>query len=167
MTEAAIVDRRGTLPTRAGAEPYQRRKLSDIAYIVVHHTDVTPTRFTARQVAEYHVSAGAHLPFPSIAYQLYVEADGTVEQVADLEEVSWHAGQAGDDTIAGVSVKNWRGAAICFAGNEPTEAQIAGIREACRWIEEQTDKALPRYGHKDLSATECPGVTWEKWRHRI
>jgi len=133
----------------------------------VHHTASVDTRFTAREVAGYQTGPGAHLPFPSIAYALYVEGDGTVEQTNDLEAVTWHCGQDGDAVIEGVSVKNWHGVAVCFAGNEPSPMQIEGLQTACRWIEQQVGRELPRLGHRDLSMTECPGKTWEQWQAAI
>jgi hypothetical protein len=167
MTEAAIIDLRGTLPTRPGAAPYMTRDVDSIGYVVIHHTGVGAWRPTALEVAEWQASAGAQSPFPAVAYHLYVEADGRIEQLQDLETVTWHSGQAGDEVIVGVSVKNWRGAAICFSGNEPTPAQIVGIRRAAQWIDEQVGANLPRLGHRDLSQTECPGATWAEWRSEI
>lgn len=135
--------------------------------VVIHHTGVGAARPTALEVAEWQASPGAQSPFPAVAYHLFVEADGRVEQLQDLETVTWHSGQAGDEAIAGISVKNWRGAAVCFSGDNPTPVQIVGIREAAHWIDEQIGSNLPRLGHKDLSATTCPGATWETWRGQI
>jgi hypothetical protein len=152
------------LPIREGAEPYQTRELDSIAYIVIHHTQAGPGRPTVLQVAEWQTGPDAQASFPSIAYHRYVEANGTIKITQDLEVVTWHSGQKGDEAIAGVSIKNWRGAAVCFSGDEPTPAQIVSIREECHRIDEAVGAILPRLGHKDLSSTECPGRTWDTWR---
>jgi hypothetical protein len=164
---SAPLDIRGRLPKRTGADPYQRRSLSQIEYIVFHHTHDGEGRPTAMDIAAYHVGPTAHLPFPSIAYALYIEADGAVELTNNLDAVTWHAGQKGDPVIGGVSIKNWRGLAICVSGAEPTPAQVTGAASAARWVDAQLGRKVPRVGHRDLSATECPGRTWEQWRSLI
>lgn len=165
------MDLRGKLPTRQGAAPYLLRSLADLQavhWLVVHHTDVGPARPTALEVAQYQVGPTAHLPFPSIAYHLFVEEDGTFEQTQDFLAVPWSQGDGSPYSKQGVAIYNWWGLSICFSGQDPTACQIATIQRARDWVRQVVgNPALPVIGHRDVSPTECPGDLWDQWKASV
>lgn len=171
------VDLRGKLPTRPGAEPYLRRTLAEmhqVIWLVYHHTHKGPGRPTVQSIAEYQTGPTAHLPFPATAYHVYVEEDGTMEWVQDLETVTWSQGDGSPTVKGGVGSNNWLGIACCFSGENPTEAQITSMKRVGDVIDTGMERKLERVGHRDVSRgpdgaplTECPGVAYVNWLPRI
>ncbi len=171
------VDLRGKLPTRPGAEPYLRRTLTEMAavkWIVYHHTHRGAGRPTVRAIAEYQTGPTAHLDFPATAYIVYIEEDGTAEWVQDLETVTWSQGDGSPTVRLGIGSNNWEGIAVCFSGENPTEAQIATMKAVGDVIDTAMDRKLERVGHRDVSRgtdgrplTECPGAEYLNWLPRI
>lgn len=142
-----------------------------VKWIVYHHTHRGSGRPTAWAIANYQTGAAAHLPFPAIAYHVYVEADGTIEWVQDLEAVTWSQGDGSPTVRLGVGSNNWEGIAVCFSGQDPTEAQIAALKAVGDAIDTAMERKLERVGHQDVSRgangqalTECPGSLWATWR---
>lgn len=123
--------------------------------IVIHHS-VTPSDYPIERIAEYHISRD----YPGIAYHYVIPGNGKVYQTNDDMAFTWH----GNDGNTGLGV--------CLLGDftecEPTSAQIA----SARWlIADLRGKYgdLPVLGHKECgrAQTECPGRTWEQWKHKL
>jgi hypothetical protein len=117
-------------------------------------------------VAEFQISeearpnTGAGVPFPTLAYHLFVEHDGSVYYANDLGLRTWHnAGAGHNNTHIG----------ICYAGNvEPSAAQIFGLARAIAWCQRQLRRDLPVTGHKDAPYdTHCPGDAWPVWKPSV
>ena len=131
-----------------------------IQWFVVHHTGAGPARPTVADVAAYQVSAGAHLPFPSFAYIMYVEEDGRLEVVWDLTTVCWSNGDGSPSVIQGVGIYNWKTVACCFSGENPTPEQVATIHRAHAELEAVLDRPIPVFGHRQITGaadSSCPG----------
>lgn len=116
-------------------------------------------------MARYQVGPGSHLAFPAIAYHLVIPATGYVALCHNLDVRCWHSGAI----VEGVS-RNLTHVGICYVGNqEPNLAQLAGIRAALRWVEENPGHPLESIeGHRDAPyPTACPGPAWPRWRPEI
>ena len=168
-----VVDLRGTLPIRAGASPYLVRtaaEMKDLKWLVVHHTDANPWRPSALAIAQYQTSPGAQAAFSEIAYHLYVDGDGTINLLQWLTKCVWANGDGSPEEKKGVGIFNWWTIAACFAGDNPTDAQVqslACIGAAARYA---TRINLDIVGHRQVSQdankqplTECPGDKMDEW----
>lgn len=140
----------GDLP-RSATQTYQRRPLSAVRYVTVHHT-VTPATHTPEMIAAFHVGTRR---YPGIAYHVVVGAAGEVWLTQPLEVVSWH------DTVNRDSV----GVALVgdFTQEPPPPAQLAAAAWAVSEIERRVGRPLARRPHHAVSETACPGRTWNVW----
>lgn len=151
-----FVDLRATLPRRGD---YERRKLSDIQWIAIHHSAVDIDS-TSLSIAEYHISLG----WPSCGYHMCVHWGGIVDWCNDLETVSYH-----------VSGRNRECIGICIPGGwsrvQPPEQAVIAARNTVRWIRAQLGREVPVVGHREIAlpgrGTSCPGDTWPLWKPRI
>lgn len=152
-----ILDRRGQLPIRPDVKPYPPRT-TYIDMFTVHYTAGPPAQ-TVGQIAAYQVGPTAQLPFPAIAYHLFVESNGKVYWCHALNVRTW--GSDGDGI-------NERAVHCCYAGNvEPNNNQITGIKEALAFSEMTLGRTLIVRGHRDDDATACPGAKWDTWKGKI
>lgn len=117
------------------------------------------------QVAAYQTSqaaigqTGAGIPFPGLAYAMFVEGDGTVYWAWDFNVRTWH--NAADN-------HNGTHIGICYAGDHaPNAGQIVGMGRAIGWLQRRLGKLLIVEGHKDHYATSCPGPMWPQWKQRV
>jgi hypothetical protein len=159
-----LIDLRGRLPTRPGAKPYYSREIHGLVGATIHYTAGSP-QASVEDVARYQVGSNAQEAFPAIAYHLIIPAAGYVVLCHDLSTRVWHSGAV----VNGVA-RNTSHIGICYIGNrEPSLAQLAGIRGALRWCEQQLGRPLEHIeGHRDAPyATACPGPTWPFWRDEI
>jgi hypothetical protein len=143
--------------------------MANVSLFVVHHTGMGPARPTAQEVAAYQTSPAAHLPFPAMAYQLYVDAEATIQVIHDLETLTWSQGDGSTWSRDGVGGNNWIGIACCFAGQDPTDNQIAAIRRAADGVDHALGRRLRRTCHRLVSVglTECPGSRYQEWLPKI
>ena len=160
----AVVDLRGKLPLRAGssANPYPERfgGLANVKWFVVHHTGAGTARPTILDTANYQTGPGTIDPFPGLAYTAYVEPDGTLEIAWDLEDETWSQGIGSPTSDAnGFGINNEYGVAMCFSGQDPTDAQWATETKAHAVLETVVGHSLVFTGHRlvDPSTTDCPG----------
>lgn len=145
----------GRLPTRAGAPPYPPRDLDAVDSVDLHYT-AAPPGVGVMATAAYQVGPGAQLPFPAIAYHLFVDEGGLVSLCHGLDTRTWHNGGPG---------RNERAIGLCYAGNAaPNATQRAGLRRAIKWCSERLGRSLTVAGHKDSSPTGCPGPAWPGWK---
>lgn len=147
------------LPTGPGI--YARRGLSEICYVVLHHSGVN-SDCSAEGIAGYHVLP--HGPegesWPGIGYHFVAHWDGDVERCHDLEVASYN--------VAG---RNRECVGICIPGNwslrAPPEYALAAARGIVSWVRDQCGWEVPARGHRDLAllgyGTTCPGGLWRGW----
>jgi len=151
------VDMRESLPTT-----YRSRSKSDIANIVVHHSGEAPLDMSpeaaARATARYHIEDNG---WPGCGYHVIIVRDGSWAYCNSLTVISYHAG----------GVNNVRGVGVCLWGDyrigPVPAAMVDSLEEICRWImqekrawAEDTGAAYVAptiVGHRDVSATTCPG----------
>jgi len=103
------------------------------------------------------------MPFPAFAYTAYVDGAGRLYLCNDVEAVTWANGEGSPAVKEGVGVFNWYTFSVCFAGENPNEAQIATLtraRIAADWV---IDRPLQVKGHRDVSPTACPGADVDRW----
>jgi len=143
MTAIKIINLVNSLPKGNGT--YKKRKLLDITGIVIHHsaTDVGgPVDF-----AHWHIKRG----WPGIGYHFVILPDGTVNQTNELDTISYH-----------VLNHNTPNIGICLVGNlslhPPTAMQLSSLKELIAHVNTTVGKQLVVRGHRDLQATECPGL---------
>lgn len=145
---------------------YERRPLSQITHLAIHHTATPPTVNPAR-IAELHVSPDVSRgkeAWPGIGYHYFIHADGTIDQTNHLETASYH-----------VHRHNIYSAGIVFAGSFmngkiPTSAQLRAGGHLVAWLMQELNIPLARvWGHREFpdNTTVCPGSEWtlgNRWR---
>lgn len=161
------IDVRGKLPT-SGESDYGKRPLGTITGVTIHYT-AGPTSQTVYAVAAYQTSeaargqTGAGVPFPGLAYTMFVEGDGKGYLAHDLGVRTWHSGAV----ISG-QARNLTHVGICYAGNlAPTPAQKATMKECIAWVERTLGRTLTLEGHGDAYSTSCPGPRWDEWKDEL
>ncbi|MCL4534929.1 MAG: peptidoglycan recognition protein family protein [Bacteroidetes bacterium] len=150
-------DLRGKL---AGSEGYAVRLLSEVRYIVVHHSGVAGDA-TAMGIARWHVE---HYGWPGIGYHFLVHEDGGIDYVGDLSTVRYN--------VAG---RNREVVGICIPGDftkqAPNELQLGATRNLVSVLRPVLDPdetgRVKLVGHRDVAllgyGTICPGETWRGW----
>ncbi len=152
-----VSDRRGALPKRQGAEPYETRPLAAITLAVVHYSGVDRDS-TALEIANYQTTKAVGDPFPEIAYHFIVRQNGEIEQCHDLCTRTWHAGTPGND----------KGVALCLPMlHGPTPLQADAAARLINAIGDRLKRPLTIKGHQELAPTQCPGSHWPQWRHLL
>ncbi|MFN8493408.1 MAG: N-acetylmuramoyl-L-alanine amidase [Caldilineaceae bacterium] len=145
---------------------YDRRSLSQITHIAVHHTAAPPSLGPLR-IAELHVNADpgrGKEPWPGIGYHFFVHADGAIEQTNRLETASYHVFRHNNYTI-GVAF-----AGSFMNGKIPTSAQLRAGAHLIAWLMQDLHIPLARvWGHREFpeNTTVCPGNEWtlgNRWR---
>lgn len=143
MTPLKIIDIVASLPHGKGS--YKKRSLTSITGIVIHHS--ATDHGGPKDFANWHIKRG----WPGIGYHFVILPDGTMNQTNELDTISYH-----------VANKNTPNIGICLVGNlshhPPTPMQIASLKELISHINAVVGKNLAVRGHRDLQATECPGL---------
>lgn len=151
--EPVYVDLRGRL---AGTEVWDQRELSEVQYLVIHHSG-TPTDSPPAQIAGYHVYTNK---WPGIGYHWVVSQTGVISLVGDMRTVR-----------ANVKYRNREVVGICLPGDwtaqTPPLAQLQATKKLVRWL--RAGYGWELVGHKDIadprSPTACPGAfsLWRGW----
>ena len=145
---------------------YERRPLSQITHLAIHHT-ATPPSVTPTRIAEMHVSPDSNRgkeAWPGIGYHFFIHADGTIDQTNALETASYH-----------VHRHNVYSVGVVFAGSFmngkiPTSAQLRSGAHLTAWLMQELNVPLARvWGHREFpdNTTVCPGSEWtlgNRWR---
>ena len=144
----------GALPKHASLR-YTQRQLSDVEFVVLHHTEAMRV-ITWTAVAAYHVNTQG---WPGIAYHIGVrEAGGrcVVNLLNHPETRSYHSHTEGND----------HGLAVCVAGKFDVDTPSTAERDtlqrivavARRWATWR--QSLPVLGHGEVlgNKTDCPGA---------
>ncbi len=163
-----VRDDRGVLPLRTGytyASAYPTRVLDDILWLVPHH-EASPdgSRSTIEQINAYQIGPTAQAAFPGLAYLGTIDGDGTLHLAWPITAVTWSQGDNSPTARQNVGIYNWQGAAFMFAGNDPTEAQIATYKALKVVFETITDRTILVRSHRDVdgrSDTACAGDAME------
>ncbi len=141
------------------------RPLVQVQYLAIHHS-VTTREATPDDIALLHKARG----WGGIGYHFVITKDGTVYYVGDIGTAR-----------ANVKDQNEKVIGICLVGDFtkhlPSDQQIISTHKLCEFFIsnypaleniQNWDNVL---GHKDLSATACPGSSWGatapdhfKWR---
>ena len=88
-----------------------------------------------------------------------IDEVGDYHWLHDLDRRVWHNGAPG---------RNEKAIGICYIGNtEPNASQLSGMKKAIKFCETQLGIKLNIQGHKDAYATQCPGLTWDKWKIKL
>jgi len=117
---------------------------------VVHYSE-GPTSQTPRQIQDYHMD---HNGWADIGYNFLVDVKGRIYEGRGWLTVGAHA-----------TGHNTSGIGVCFIGRngDATDAAKKSIRwlydEACR----RKGKSLAKKGHRDVTATNCPGDDLYRW----
>lgn len=136
---------------------YETRPLSNIRYLVIHHTRTSPD-VPPHELARQHVE---RIGWPGIGYHFVVAADGTVYQTNDLRTVSFHARQFNPMAV-GIALAGE------FSSQGPPAVQVDSVARLCVYLLRELDLPVESVrGHRDLVYTTCPGDQWvvgEVWR---
>lgn len=145
---------------------YDKRSLSQITHVAVHHT-AAPVSLGPLRIAELHVHEDPDRgkeAWPGIGYHYFIHADGTIEQTNLLETSSYHVFQ-----------HNHYAVGVAFAGSFmngriPTSAQLRVGAHLIAWLMQELHIPLARvWGHREFpeNTTVCPGSEWNggnRWR---
>lgn len=148
----AYEDARSLVPSPG----YLRRSPSQISQVLIHHSD---TEHTGDDVAAIHQIHDYHrrLDWPGIAYSALVMPAGTVYITGDLDTIRYHSGGS----------HNVTGYAVCLVGRYaqgvPPDTQVAAARCLARDVSREVGRVLLVRGHREVSATVCPGAWWTAW----
>ena len=144
--------------TTHDTKTYSTRDLDGITDLIIHHT-VSSDQRTADQIAAYHVHGKG---WPGIGYHFVIGANGTIEQVNELETISYHASAANSYSV-GIALKG------DFTTEHPTDEQIASVVWLVDWLRDTLNNVEVVYGHKEAegAATACPGNTWLEWKDKV
>lgn len=150
-------DLRGRLP---GTERYETRRLSEVRYLVVHHSGVVGDS-ESEAIAAWHTS---RLGWPGIGYHFVVHENGEIDYTGDLATVRYH--------VAG---RNRECVGVCIPGDftakAPNELQLGAARNLARVLRPLLDPdetgRVAMVGHREIALpgyrTACPGDTWRDW----
>ncbi len=142
-----------------GPGKYESRKLTDIKYLVIHHTAVEMMGTgleKCQSIAVYHTRSQG---WPGIGYHYVIDYDGSTYQCNDLGTMSYN-----------VASRNRECVGICLIGDftnrPPSQKQIRAARALTDWLATQVDAQV--VGHREVAlpayATACPGNAWPGWR---
>lgn len=133
------------IPNQIIKEPLQALNLKNVDAVALHHT-AHPTA-DVKTVEKWHINNG----WRAIGYNFFVGFDGTVYE------------GRGFNLGAGVENQNGHIISICFQGDYentnlemPSEQFNAGI-DIIKYVKEKVPAVKKIAGHKDFTATACPG----------
>ena len=158
----SIVDQLPRHPTLR----YERRNLSQITHIAVHHTAAPQTLGPVR-IAELHIQADSGRgkeSWPGIGYHFFIHADGSIEQTQPLESVCFHVYRHNQYSVGVVFAGSF------MNGKIPTSAQLRSGAHLLAWLMQELNVPLARiWGHREFpeNITVCPGSEWNqgnRWR---
>ena len=141
---------------------YQLRALSNIKFVVVHHSGVDADN-SAEEIRRYHRDS---LGWPGIGYSFVIRKDGEIEHSGDIATVRYH-----------VAARNLECLGICLVGDftshHPTEEQLGAAHNLVSVLMPLLDPSesgrIKVKGHGELAlpghGTSCPGWTWPEWRN--
>ena len=132
--------------------------MRSINQIVVHYTATPHDReVTVKEIDQWHRARG----FNKIGYHYVIYLDGSTHQGRKESEVGAHVLKHNQNSIG-----------VCYVGglkegtkggsNTMNAAQEASLVKILKDLTTRYSGAVV-LGHKDLSATQCPGFDVKKW----
>ncbi len=137
-----VVNLKDDLP-KSSTKVYKKRSLDRPLYITFHHT--ASKGQSLKQIAQGHLHRG----FPEIGYCFAIGWDGTIYQLNDIDEISWHD-----------SGNNTNSIGIVFVGNYHEKELPDAAFNSAKKLTDSLSKYLNIVGvryHRKTSATLCPG----------
>lgn len=132
--------------------------MRSINRIVVHYTATPHDReLTVKEIDQWHRSRG----FNKIAYHYVIYLDGSVHSGRKEAEVGAHVRGYNQNSI-GVCYVGGLKAGAKGGSNTMNEAQEAALVTLIKDLLVRYPSAVV-VGHKDLTATQCPGFDVKKW----
>jgi len=139
---------------KSNRKHYGKRKLSQIKYLVVHHSAIDG--YGPFDYAKWHLKRG----WPGIGYHFVISADGKVSQTNELDTISYH-----------VKNHNTASIGISLSGNlskhQATKAQMDALVKLIKRLKKQLGPNVMVKGHRELQATECPGKLMDMDKIRL
>ncbi|MBO9393685.1 N-acetylmuramoyl-L-alanine amidase, partial [Caldilinea sp.] len=145
---------------------YERRPLSQITHIAIHHT-AAPPRIGPARIAELHIAADptrGKEAWPGIGYHYFIHENGRIEQTNALETISYHVTRHSSYSVGVVFAGSF------MNGKIPTSAQLRAGAHLVAWLMQELNIPLARvWGHREFpdNMTVCPGSEWtqgNRWR---
>ena len=141
------------------------RAINSIKYIVIHHDAVeAPTEYNPielyKREANYHYNkdwnGDGKVDGSGLMYHYKIDRWGNIYFCRNLGEALWHCGNY---------TKNLQSIAICLDGHltnqKPTKAQLQSLKDflvgLCTQHPEFPAGFSSVFGHREISATNCPG----------
>jgi N-acetyl-anhydromuramyl-L-alanine amidase AmpD len=140
---------------------WPRRQVSEIAYIVIHHTTAAGTLPPA-DLARAMIKQDK----PGIKYHFYITANGAVYQTQPLDALTDHAAGQSRTGVGVALAGNFVGDAV------PGEAQLSSAGELCAWLMARLNlsEARIRGMSEIVPSHQSPGEQWTKganWKERL
>lgn len=139
------------------------RPMSQVKYLVIHHS-AGPDTQTPDDIARYHVQSRG---WGGVGYHFIIDKNGVVYYVGDLTTARANVANMNEQVIGICLIGTY------MNGKMPTDGQIVSAHELCAQLLFRTHD-LPGtdgwedvVGHKALTATACPGDTWDQYRSKI
>ena len=145
---------------------YERRPLTQITHIAIHHT-AAPAGVGPARIAEVHIAADparGKEAWPGIGYHYFVHADGRIDQTNHLETAAYHLVRHNGYSVGVVFAGSF------MNGKIPTSAQLRAGAHLVAWLMQELKIPLARvWGHREFpdNLTVCPGGEWtqgNRWR---
>jgi hypothetical protein len=137
---------------------YTTRPLSDIRYLVIHHTSAG-ANVGPEAIAAEHVEVNG---WPGVGYHYVVDLAGVIYRTQDLTVVSYHARQFNPVAVGIALVGD-------LSSNQPTAAQLTATADLLATL--LFDLGLPTQsvrGHREMVPTDCPGESFLRvWKPRL
>jgi N-acetylmuramoyl-L-alanine amidase len=127
-----------------------KRKLTDIRFIVIHHS-LTKQGLAGSNAEAYFRHHVVTNNWSIGGYPYVIEPDGMIKWCADLDVVTPHVGDSNRESLG-----------ICLSGDfrheEPTTAQY----ESLMWLINHLLDELPNDDIKIKGHSEMPGYSWKE-----
>ena len=122
---------------------YPKRNLSQIRYIVIHHTATSPEA-SPEYINQLHLDRG----WAKIGYHYLVYPDGKIYQVNKDDTVSNHVEGSNTASLGIAAIGN-------YSQQSPTLSLYASLRYLSRKKARQYNAIIK--GHGEFKQTQCPG----------
>lgn len=144
VLESGEVVEATTLP-RHLTKSYTKRDIERPLYITIHHTAGSKKQ-SVESIAQDQIKRG----FAGFAYHFAIYEDGSIYAVHDIETTTWHDSGQNTNAIGIVLVGN-------YENYQASEAAIKSVKQLTDILCQHFNIKGIR-GHRDTSATLCPGT---------
>jgi len=126
---------------------YDKRDMNKVDKIIVHHT-AGPKSQSIERVHNYHKGKG----WPRVAYHFWIDEDGRIFQLNDVDTKTFHAGKSNSSSI-GIVLPGYFHPP---KNHVPSQAQLDSLYNLVNQLESKYGSKNV-VGHRDVSSTSCPG----------